>query len=387
MLQTAVVGALATFAVTLLLTPAMAPLARRWGLVDRPEGRRWHAAATPAVGGLAILVAASAIGLIFFPMTRVIEGFGLAAVVIVAAGVADDLFRIRWQYRLGAQVLAALIMIAVAGIRVDNIGAVFGWPIYHLGAASIPLTVLATVGIVNAVNMADGIDGLAGAMSLVAIAMLTAAATYAGNVELARNLALLAGALAAFLFFNLRTPWRRSAAIFLGNSGAELLGLVIAGACFRLTQNPHHPVGAQLAPFLIAPALIDCLVLMVRRAKSGHSPFEGDREHLHHLLLEAGLGPSQIVAVITGATLLIGGAAALALRLHMPAPLFTVAFVVMLVGYFVATHSHEGSVERLATLARWVGMTRGASLKSATVLNFPHTPAAAPEPKARRRAF
>ena len=310
----------------------------------------------------------------------------LAAVVIVIAGCADDLFRIRWQYRLGAQILAALIMIEVGGIRVDNIGSVFGFPIHHLGPFSIPLTVLATVGIVNAVNMADGVDGLAGGVSLIAIAMLTAAATYAGNYVLARNLALLVGALAGFLLFNLRTPWGKRATIFLGNSGAELLGLVIAGACFRLTQNPQHPVGAQLAPFLIAPALIDCLTLMVRRARSGVSPFLGDRNHLHHLLLEAGLGATQIVAVITGATLVIGGAAAVALKLHAPAPFFTLAFILMLAGYLLATHDREHWVGRLSGLARSLGMTQTPKTDTAVVTIQPLPLEAPPATRIRRRA-
>ncbi|MFI4935450.1 MAG: MraY family glycosyltransferase [Caulobacterales bacterium] len=346
-----VVGALATFLLTVLLVPTLRPLAVRIGLLDRPDGRRWHAKATPSVGGLAILLAAAPVCLFLLPVTRQIEGLGLAAVVIVAAGVADDRFRIRWQYRLCAQVLAALVLIYVGGIRVENIGQVFGFQVSSLGVLSTPLTVLATVGIVNAVNMADGVDGLAGGISLVAIVMLTGAAVYAGNLQLANDLGLVVGALCGFLLFNVRTPWRPRATVFLGNAGAELLGLLIASACFRLTQNAHHPVGAQLAPFLVAPALIDCLTLMLRRIRSGVSPFVGDRNHLHHLLLDGGWSATAIVGSLVAATLLIGAGAALALKAHMPPELFSLAFVAMWGAYFLATHRREKSVAAFARIA------------------------------------
>jgi UDP-GlcNAc:undecaprenyl-phosphate GlcNAc-1-phosphate transferase len=241
-------------------------------------------------------------------------------------------------------------MIYIGGIRVDNIGEVFGFPTRPLGPLAAPLTVLATVGIINAINMCDGVDGLAGSVGLVATLMLAGAALYAGNGSLANGLGLVAGGLAAFLVFNLRTPWNPRAKIFLGNAGSELLGLFIACACFRLTQNEHHPVGAQIAPFLIAPALIDCLTLMVRRIRVGASPFLGDRNHLHHMLLDAGLTPNQVVVTIASLTFVIGGLGALALKAHIPAGWFSLGFLVLWASYFLFTGRRERTVSRLALI-------------------------------------
>jgi UDP-GlcNAc:undecaprenyl-phosphate GlcNAc-1-phosphate transferase len=196
--------------------------------------------------------------------------------------------------------------------------------------------------------MIDGVDGLAGVTCLVTASLIAVAAAYAGNWRLSIGMLLVDGALAAFLLFNLRTPWNPRATLFLGNAGADLLGLVIAAACFRLTQNGHHPVGTQLAPFLLALPVVDCMVLMVRRARAGKSPFVGDRNHFHHLLWDAGYSANAIVAIIAGSTALLGILAAVALKLHAPAPLFTLAFVALLIGHFRFTHVRERAVANLA---------------------------------------
>jgi UDP-GlcNAc:undecaprenyl-phosphate GlcNAc-1-phosphate transferase len=348
-----------TFVATMVITLLLIPLAGRLGLVDRPSALKRHIAETPAVGGLAIILAAvPAFALVMHP-SRQLLCLGAAALLTVVCGVIDDLVSLRWPYRLGSQVLAAVIMIGLGGVQVENVGGVFGIYIDHLGPLSAPITVLATVGIINAINMIDGVDGLAGSVSLVAIAMLAGVAAYAGNRVLAEELLLVVGALCGFLVFNLRTPWRSRASIFLGNAGSELLGLVIACASFRLTQNGHHPVGAQLAPFLIAPILIDCLTLILRRVRSGVSPFLGDRNHLHHLLLDAGFSPSIVVGMITCATLVIGVVALLAMKAHTPAVMFTLVFFLMWASFFLATGRRDRSVARLALMAGWVGVGRG----------------------------
>lgn len=358
------IEALVPFMMMIMIVPALRPVAVRVGLVDRPDQRRHHEAATPAVGGLAILLAL-ALCLLLARLTPLapnmarpqIQGLGLAAIVVVTAGVVDDLYRLRWFYRLGAQIGAALIMIHAGGIRVEHIGNVLGFPIASLGKWSELLTIFATVGIINAINMIDGVDGLAGSVALAATLMLAGVAIYAGNMVLAQDLGFVAGALLGFLAFNLRTPWNRRASIFLGNAGSELLGLIIASACFRLTQNGHHPVGPQLAPFLVAPALLDCLTLMVRRVRSGVSPFVGDRNHLHHLLLDAGLTPSWVVAVLTGTTLLIGAGALLAMKGHALPLGFTIVFVSVWLAYFIATRRREESVAFLAAVAGRLQLT------------------------------
>src|SRR5688572_18825779 len=100
-------GGLATFGIVVAVVPLMQRLGVRLGLVDKPGGRRSHSIPTAAVGGLTILLAAAPIAIWLMPLTRQVQGLGLAAVVIAIAGVADDRFRLRWPYRLSAHISAA----------------------------------------------------------------------------------------------------------------------------------------------------------------------------------------------------------------------------------------------------------------------------------------
>jgi UDP-GlcNAc:undecaprenyl-phosphate GlcNAc-1-phosphate transferase len=159
----------------------------------------------------------------------------------------------------------------------------------------------------------------------------------------------MSGCVLGFLLFNLRTPWNPRATVFLGG-GSEILGLWVAWASFRLTQTPGHPVTPVLAPFLIAPPVIDCLVLIVRRVRAGRSPFAADREHLHHRLLDAGMSVTGVVLALTGVSFAIGFVAANARRAHVPEPLFPVVYLAAVVGYFFV--SRRGG-------AAWARSARG----------------------------
>lgn len=332
-----------SLAATVLFVIALRPLAAKLGLVDRPGGRKHHTASTPLVGGPAIVLGGFIGAMLSMNMTPALQALGVASLLMLVLGMLDDRFDINWRVRLLGQAAAGFILYYWGGVRIESIGTALGVDGHSLGALSLPFTVLATIGLTNAINMADGVDGLAGSIVLAALAMLTAGAIYAGNDTLALTLALMSGAVAGFLVFNLRTPWNRQATVFLG-CGAEILGLWIAWASFRLTQTPGHPVTPVLAPFLIAPPVVDCLVLIVRRLSSGQSPFAADRRHLHHFLLNRGLSATAVVVVVTGASLTIGLCAALARRAHViPEPVFPAVYLTAAVGYFALTDRRRAS--------------------------------------------
>src|SRR5580704_7622903 len=336
------------FLATALLIFLLKPVAVRLGLVDHPaSARKTHADPTPLVGGAAITLAGLIAGAILLPPSRDLIALAAASLMLLVVGELDDRFDINWRIRITAQAAAGLVLYVWGGVRVESIGNALGFAGHTLGVLSLPFTVLATVGITNAVNWADGVDGLAGSLSLAALGMLVAASIYAGNAALATDLMLMAGCVMGFLAFNLRTPWRPRASVFLG-CGAEILGLWIAWASFRLTQTPGHPVTPVLAPFLIAPPVIDCLVLIVRRLRARRSPFSADRDHMHHLLLDAGLSSTSVVVVLTGLTLTIGFVAANARRIHVPEPVFPLVYLAAAATYFFV--SRRGG-DRPAALA------------------------------------
>ncbi|MDQ0466177.1 UDP-GlcNAc:undecaprenyl-phosphate GlcNAc-1-phosphate transferase [Caulobacter ginsengisoli] len=342
----------AAFAAVTALIYLLDPLARKLGLLDHPGGRKDHAAPTPVTGGVAIAIGTILPALALVSPSLQLIGLGLAAVILVTIGVLDDLYDLPWPIRVLAQVAAALAIIYVGGVRVENIGAAFGLGHLALGWLSVPFSVVAVVGLINALNMADGIDGLCGSLALCALVMLMAASVYAGNLDLAHGMVVISGAVVAFLAFNLRTPWRKRAQVFLGNSGSAYLGLIIAWAAFRLTQNPLYPVTPVLAPFLVAPPVIDTLALIARRAMAGHSPFHADRTHVHHLMLDGGFTPTGVVLTLSALSLVLGGGAALALLADVPDPLFIAVYLALIVGWLALTRRHERAVALFKWLSR-----------------------------------
>lgn len=341
-----------TFFVTAAVLWALQPLAKRFGLLDIPAGRKAHAAPTPVTGGLAVFIGCATVFLLFQSTSASLHSLLAASTLIVCMGVYDDLHDMRWYTRIVLQAVAALIFIYWGGVRVEQIGPVFGLGELSLGWLSVPFTIFATIGIINAVNMADGVDGMAGLLGLAALLMLAAAATYAGNAVLAERLSVLCGGLAGFLIWNMRLPWRPRAKVFLGNAGSALLGLVIAWTCFRLTQNAAHPMNPVLTLWFLLIPLADCLVLIVRRVQEGRSPFSAGRDHIHHIMQDAGFGPTRAALHLTWFTLVCGLLAAQAKRMHVPPPVLLLAFVAFCMGWYWLSRRRERAVAFFRRL-RW----------------------------------
>ncbi|MDQ3524038.1 MAG: undecaprenyl/decaprenyl-phosphate alpha-N-acetylglucosaminyl 1-phosphate transferase [Chloroflexota bacterium] len=329
------------------------PVAHRFGLVDHPKGRKDHACPTPITGGLSIAIAVLATLFLVGDASPALVAFATGASLLIVVGLVDDAVDLRWWWRILSQVAAALIMVYWGGVKVEYIGLLFSDAPLVLGAWSVPFTVFATVGIINAVNMADGSDGLAGSLCLVGLFMLGMAALYAGNDALFSLLLPVAAAIVAFLWFNMRLPWQRRARVFLSNAGSTFLGFTIAWMAFRLTQNANHPVSPVLAPWLLAPPVIDCLVLIARRIKLGRSPFHADRDHMHHLLLDAGFTPTQIALGLAGVSLALGLGAALLLKTDVGTEThLAIAFLLLTGAYYWLTSRRTRAVAILSRLRR-----------------------------------
>lgn len=345
------------FLLALLLIPALLPLARRLGLYDIPGGRKQHEAPTPYIGGVVVLVAVAATLWLFDPkITGTVYAFFACSAALVVVGLMDDLRNVSWKIRLLVQVLATAVMVNVADLHVENLDDVFGVSNLYLGWASIPLTIFAVVGVINALNMIDGSDGLAGGLVVVSLLLFGAYALYSGDVRIFGRLMTVVAAVAGFLAWNMRFPWQPRARVFLGNAGSMFLGFVIAWAAVRLTQNPLHPVSPVLGPWTIALPLVDCVALMFRRLQQGRSPFAADRDHMHHLLLDAGYSPAKIAWGLMLLSLLLGLSSAVLLKLGLYRPLLVILFLLMIWGYYRFTTDRAAAVGRLAAIGRRIGL-------------------------------
>lgn len=342
LLMGTVAAGLAAWAFVWLLQP----FANRLGLLDHPHSeRKDHGRPTPVTGGLGMILA---LGLFFLlvpvAMTPARWSFLLGSLVLIMVGLADDIHDLRWWWRILAQVVAALLMVYLGDVRVEQLGRVFGLDDLSLGPLSVPFTVFATVGMINAVNMIDGADGIAGMLVSAALLMLAAAAWYAGNDALVHVALAVMAVVIGFLAHNFPLPWRPKARVFMGNAGSGFLGFAIAWISFRLTQNPGHPVSPVLALWLIPIPVMDCLVLIVRRWREGRSPFSAGRDHIHHIMRDAGFSASGLAIALTAFSLVAGLGVAVAMLLDVPDPLLLCAFLAMCGVWYWLTSRRERAV-------------------------------------------
>src|SRR5436190_8129099 len=215
-------GALLAAAIVVLLTPAVGGMARLLGVVDRPEGRRLNRSTVPRLGGLALFFGIFVPALAFLDLSRETRGLLLGAAVATTVGAVDDFRGLRWWEKLGGQTAAAAIPTGF-GVWIDR----FTFPVLGIHglpqAAGIPLTIVWIVAIMNMVNFLDGLDGLAAGVCGIAGATFCVIALSLAKPNPAVFSAVVFGACLGFLRHNFYP-----ARIFMGDSGALLLGFVLA---------------------------------------------------------------------------------------------------------------------------------------------------------------
>lgn len=283
---------------TLFFIAALYPLAVKMGFTDKPCHRKQHKKPTPLIGGFAIYSALLATVLLTInPLPHQSEFF-VAATLLMLVGLLDDYRGIGVKVRLVAQMAAGLIMTQIAGIKVDTLGNLFGFGEIQLGDFATAFTVFAMVGGINAFNMIDGMDGLSGSLSLIAFATLAEMAWLAQDIAMYNFCLMFMAALIVFLAFNLRIAGRPNAKIFLGDSGSTFLGFAIFWLAISALHGEHSQMAPPMVLWITALPLMDSVCVMLRRLIKGRSPFQPDREHLHHIFHVAGFGINVTLAIL-----------------------------------------------------------------------------------------
>jgi UDP-GlcNAc:undecaprenyl-phosphate/decaprenyl-phosphate GlcNAc-1-phosphate transferase len=280
--------------------------AERLGLVDVPGGRKNHEGAVPVIGGIAILVSFIFSSFACGQPLDSFHSFFVNLLLLTVVGTLDDLHDLSARTRFFAQIVAALLMTSWGGVFIDDLGNLFGNGTVHLHNWAIPFTVFCVLGVINAFNMIDGVDGLAGGLVFIALVLFGSTALLAGLTIHATLIFLLASAVLGFLVFNMRSPWRSKAAVFMGDAGSMMLGYALARFAVDLTDSDSRALTPITAVWILAIPLMDTVNTMVRRMLKGRSPFSADREHLHHIFLRAGYSVSRTVVMILSVSLLLG---------------------------------------------------------------------------------
>ena len=291
---------LVAFAVCALVVPIAIRVSRSTGLIAQPGERHPHMTPTPLLGGVALYAGFAAAVLIFLPHYRDTAGVlvvsGLAAILLIA----DDRWQVRAAFKLGLQLLVALVAIFVFGFKITSFG-LPGDNVVDLGLLTIPITIFWLLGMQNTVNFLDGVDGLAaGVVFIVAVTLMLAAAglRQLPAVELA---GALAGACAGFLLFNFHP-----ARIFMGDSGAHFLGVALAVIAILGVAKVAVAFALVVPVLALGLPIGDTAWAILRRRREGTSVARPDLKHLHHRLQAFGLDPRQTCYVFYAASALLG---------------------------------------------------------------------------------
>jgi UDP-GlcNAc:undecaprenyl-phosphate GlcNAc-1-phosphate transferase len=333
---------------TTLLLPAVARFCFARGWLDHPGGRKLHRAAIPRLGGIAFVLAFTATVVIGFTLAPALSSFAEArallpsisaalseahrvqpkllgllagALLIFVVGLIDDLFGERFPVGLKflGQSLAAAIAVG-SGITVEFTGS----PVLNVA-----VSFLWIVGISNAFNLLDNMDGLAVGVAVSSAFIFLLNAIALGEIFLSLILLAFLGALAGFMKQNLHP-----ARIFMGDGGALFIGFTLAS----LTVLEHYvsPASSSLFPVLMPPLvlavpLIDTLTVIAIRVAEGRPIYRGDRCHLSHRLVDAGLDEPQAVKLILLLTLALGMGALHLAHASVARSLWTMTYTTVLV--------------------------------------------------------
>jgi len=273
-------------------------MALRVGFADKPGGRKKHDNPVPPIGGLVILPVFLAFSWIAGLHDIVPWPLAAGIIVLLLMGAVDDARAIHPQIKFALMLLVACFLVIFGEAQISSLGNLFGFGEVQLGMGSKVFTILSLALLMNAINMMDGVDGLAGGFCALAALWMMLACAGASIAEPFWALAILFAALAGFLVFNMRAPWRKSASIFLGDAGALCLGLLLGWFCIQLSQGSAAPLAPATIIWIIAVPVMDAFALFIARSIRGLHPFNADRRHLHHRLLDVGVSQGRATILI-----------------------------------------------------------------------------------------
>ena len=273
-------------------------------IVDVPNARKLQKTPVPILGGVCVFLGI-VVGLGF---TSVFENCTDLFVVIMATtvmlytGTGDDILGLSPYIRFLIEILTVLCLIGIGGYSLNDFHELWGLELIPSWIA-IPLTVFAAVGIINAINLIDGVDGLSSGFGIMACIMFGSLFYMAGDTSMVILAAVSAGALVPFFFHNV---YGKTFKMFIGDGGTLMLGVIISVFVIRILRHDtpcgfYVEHGMGLIPFtlaVLAVPVFDTLRVMSARILKGHSPFLPDKTHLHHLFISLGFSHAGTTVII-----------------------------------------------------------------------------------------
>lgn len=348
----------------LVITPVIRRLCQRFKFLDVPEdARRVHQNAIPRLGGVAIFIsfilALSALPLVSNLLTDSLQAYKselfiilVPATLVLLLGVYDDLRGTNATVKFLVLGLIATLFYLMGG-RIEVLAIPFAGSVHFHPILGFLITVFWLVGISNAFNLIDGMDGLAPGAALFSSVVILVVALSSGKPLTVVVALALCGALAGFLRYNFNP-----ASIFLGDSGSLFVGFLLASLSIMGAQKATTAV-AVITPILaFGLPVVDTGMTMARRLISGRPVFQGDGEHIHHMLLARGWSQRRVVMILYAVCAVFGLLAALSTKTSSPVT-GLVLFVIAVAVIIAVGHLRYHEVDELrAGMKRTVGDRR-----------------------------
>lgn len=292
------------FALTYMAIPSIIQIAHDKRLFDEPVGRSSHTVGTPSLGGIAIFAGSIFSFVLWTPLGNFadLQYILCAFIILFLVGARDDILPLSPIYKLGGQFFAALILVFQSDITLHSLYGLFGFTTEMPYWLIVIVSVFTILVIINAFNLIDGINGLAGSIGILVLGTFGIWFMLIGAWGYAAVAFSTVGAVIGFLKYNF-TP----AKIFMGDTGSLLIGLASSiliiqfidlnynlplSSPYRFNSGPVVAIGIMILP------LFDTFRVFVTRIIRGHSPLHPDRRHLHHLLIDYGMGHTRATTLL-----------------------------------------------------------------------------------------
>lgn len=261
-------------------------------IVDNPDARKIQRVPVPVLGGIAVyfgIIVSLAIAGLMCDISSLFE-MGCIMTLMLFIGTMDDLISLTPRTRFIIEILAVLALIFCNGYSINDFHGL--WGIYAIPqCVAVLLTVFACVGIINAINLIDGVNGLSSGYCIVTCLIFGFVFYYAGDTEMTTLAVSSVGALLPFFFHNV---FGKKSKMFIGDGGTLLMGVIMSSFVINILKSDSLVAACStdsigLIPFTLAVLVIpvfDTLRVMSLRIARGTSPFNPDKTHLHHLLMD-----------------------------------------------------------------------------------------------------
>lgn len=296
----------------LIITPIFRLIAEKLEIIDRPSERKMHKAPIPVGGGVAIYLSffvTILVATIMFPLSgqtftprdmSILFSLFLGGTLTMLVGLIDDILNMPPKVKLLCQIIIGLIVISF-GVSITFIKNPLGGFFYFPHWLSIIVTLFWIVGIMNAINLLDGLDGLLAGVSTISATIFFIVAMMKGQILVAILMAALAGATLGFLRYNFNP-----AQLFMGDTGSLFLGILFACLSVMGALKGTTTVALFVPVFIMGLPILDTLWAIVRRALKKQPIFKADKGHIHHRLMNLGLTQRQAVLIIYAINICFG---------------------------------------------------------------------------------